>query len=442
MGARAHDGKIGVGLAATLVAGNMVGSGVYLLPSVLAGDGGISILGWAVALAGALLLAAMYAMLSRYGLDDGAEDGLIGRIAKSLGPFWGYQAAALYLVSCWVGNVAIALAVTGYAASFVPALKETAASTGFTLGVILVMTLLNIFGSRLVSRLQGATLLIGLAPVLVVGVAGWIFFKPALFAAQWNVSHHSPIQVLGSTMLPIFWAFLGLESASFCAARVRDPARNIGRATLIGVALAGLIYAGACVVLLGVLPAKALTSSTAPFADGAQALFGLGISAVIAVCAMIRASGTLAGWILVAAETGQSAAAADLFPKALAPPGPKATFRTLWVMAVIMGATVLISASPSLSQQFSLLINGTVLLTMVIYVFSALSLWRLAALEADDGRRAFIRVVCGLSILFCGGVILTSDRSLIGVALGLAAVAGLAYAAGRFRATRRANATI
>jgi hypothetical protein len=111
-------------------------------------------------------------------------------------------------------------------------------------------------------------------------------------------------------------------------------------------------------------------------------------------------------------------------------------------MAVIMGATVLISASPSLSQQFSLLINGTVLLTMVIYVFSALSLWRLAALEADDGRRAFIRVVCGLSILFCGGVILTSDRSLIGVALGLAAVAGLAYAAGRFRATRRATATI
>ena len=431
MGQNLQDGKIGVGLAAMLVAGNMIGSGVYLLPAVLAGSGGISLLGWGVAVLGALLLAGLFAYFSQYGLDGPGQEGLIGRIADSLGPFWGYQAAALYSVGCWVGNVAIALAVTGYAASFVPALKETATSAGFTLGVILVMTMLNIFGSRLVSRLQGATLLIGLAPVLVVGVAGWIFFKPALFLSQWNVAHQSPGQVLNATMLPIFWAFLGLESATLCAVRVRDPARNVARATLIGVGLSGLVYAGACVVLLGVMPAKAIASSTAPFADGAMALFGLGLSATVAVCAMVRAAGTLAGWVLVTAETAQAAAAARLFPTALALPGPKATVRTLAVMAAIMVAITLMSAAPALAQQFATLIDVAVLVTMVMYILCAIALWRLSAQEPRPARRAAIRWICALSTLFCAGVLATSDRTQLAMTLGLGLAAAVAYGVGR-----------
>src|ERR1700709_2727832 len=94
----AGDGKIGVGLAAMLVAGNMIGSGVYLLPAVLAGVGGISILGWGGAVLGALVLACMFAAFANYGLEASGDQGLIGRIADGLGPFWGYQAAALYSV--------------------------------------------------------------------------------------------------------------------------------------------------------------------------------------------------------------------------------------------------------------------------------------------------------------------------------------------------------
>jgi len=430
MAGKSEDGKIGVGLAAMLVAGNMIGSGVYLLPVVLAGVGGVSLLGWGVALAGALVLSVMFAGFSRHGLDSPGQEGLIGRIADGLGPFWGYQAAALYSVACWVGNVAIALAVTGYAASFAPALKATGASLTFTVVVILAMTALNIFGSRLVSRLQGATLLLGLAPVVLIGVAGWAVFNPALFAAQWNVAHASPSQVLGVTMLPIFWAFLGLESATVCAVRVRDPERNIATATVIGVAAAGIIYAGACVVLLGILPAKAIAASTAPFADGAYAILGLGVSAVVAVCAMIRASGTLAGWILVSAETGQCAAAAGLFPKALALPGPKATVRTLVVMAVIMVVITLLSAAPALAQQFTTLIDVAVLLSLGMYILAAAALWRLSRQEPSRRRRLLVRCACGLAIAFCGAVLVTSNRVLLLWTFGVAAVTAVAYVSG------------
>jgi arginine:agmatine antiporter len=429
----AGDGKIGVGLAAMLVAGNMIGSGVYLLPAVLAGVGGISILGWGVAVVGALLLACMFAAFAGNGLEASGDQGLIGRIADGLGPFWGYQAAALYSVGCWVGNVAIALAVTGYAASFAPVLGGGVGSAVFTILLILLVTAFNIFGSGMVGRLQAATLVIGLAPVLLIGVAGWAAFHPALFAAQWNVTGRSPAHAVGDTILPIFWAFLGLESAAVCAVRVRDPGRNIARATVIGVAMAGIVYAASCVVLLGILPAKALAASTAPFADGAHAILGLGVGAVVAVCAMTRATGTLAGWVLVTAETAQSAAASGLFSRVLARPGPKATVRTLLVAAVIMSAIVVASAAPALSQQFAALIDAAVLVSLAMYILSAAALWRLSRDEPDPRRRLFVRSVAGLSILFCLGVVLTTKPVLLALGFAVAALAALAYALARVR---------
>ena len=421
-----------------LVAGNMIGSGVYLLPAVLAGVGGISLIAWGVAVLGALVLACMFAAFANYGLEASGDQGLIGRIADSLGPFWGYQAAALYSVGCWVGNVAIALAVTGYAASLMPGLHGTLPSALFTAAVILCVTGLNIFGSRLVGQFQTATLIAGLAPVLFIGIAGWAAFHPTLFAAQWNVAGRSPAQAVGATVVPIFWAFLGLESAAVCAVRVRDPGRNIARATVIGVALAGVIYAASCVVLLGILPAKALAVSTAPFADGAQAILGVGVAVVVALCAMTRAAGTLSGWVLVTAETAQCAAASGLFPKALAQPGPKATARTLGVAAAIMLVIVAVSAAPVLADQFGALIDAAVLVTLAMYILSAAALWRLSRDEADSRRRLYVRASAVGSIVFCLGVGATSRPMLLVLFCGVAGLAALAYMA--MRRTSRALA--
>ncbi len=421
------DGKIGVWLAAMLVAGNMMGSAVYLMPTVLASVGGISLIGWGVALVGALLLSAMFAGFADYGLDANENEGLIGRITAVLGPFWGYQTSTLYSVACWVGNVAIALGVTGYAASFVPMLSQGVASVSFTILVIVVMTVVNIFGSGFVSRVQTATLLIGLAPVIVICIAGWFVFKPDLFVAQWNVAQAPVSHVLGVTVLPIFWAFLGLETAAVCCVRLRDPQRNLAPATMLGVGFAGLIYAVSCVVLLGILPARGIAASTHPFADGALVIFGVGIGAVVAICAMIRAAGTLAGWILVAAETAQSAVASGMMPAVLAQPGDKATARTL---IVVGGATVvfaLVSAAPALAEQFTTLIDTTVLMSMIMYVLSAVAIWRLSATETRRGRKIFLRTVSVLSAAFCGVVIVTSSPTLLAITAGTSVLGALGY---------------
>src|SRR5690554_5980031 len=107
--------KVGPVLATLLVASNMVGSGIFLLPATLGSVGSITILGWIIATVGALLVAAVLGRLARAAPEAG---GPLAYVTASLGPYIGFQVNIVYWVCCWVGNIAIAVAATGYLASF------------------------------------------------------------------------------------------------------------------------------------------------------------------------------------------------------------------------------------------------------------------------------------------------------------------------------------
>src|SRR5205823_1700781 len=226
-GVSAGPRRIGPLLATVLVAGNMIGSGIYLLPASMAAIGGISVIGWAICAAGALAIAGVFAFLAvvRPGVD-----GIVTYAGEGLHPVFGFMSWAAYYVSGWVGNVAVALAAVGYMA---------------------------VFFHGLAVPLTGLIAAIALTWVL----AGANLIGPRLTAA------------------------------------------------FGGVALASVVYIAANVAVLGVLPAAQLAASTAPFADVVARLAGWGAGAVVAVCATLKASGTLAGWILVTAESGRAGAA-------------------------------------------------------------------------------------------------------------------------------------
>ena len=179
----AGDRKLGWGLAALLVTGNMIGSGVYLLPASLASIGSSSLVGWVVAALGALLLAAVFAGLGR---TLPAADSLSGYAGQGLGRFFGYQASVAYWVGNWVGNVAIAVAATGYMAFFVPMLAERWPGAVCNVALVWLTTLLYMAGPRAVARFGGLTLAVGLVPLVIAVFAGAIAFDPAVFAASWS----------------------------------------------------------------------------------------------------------------------------------------------------------------------------------------------------------------------------------------------------------------
>ena len=417
-----HHGSVGLIGATALVAGSMVGSGIYLLPVSLGAIGSISILGWVAATAAALAIAGVFAWL---GGAAPAAKGLPGYVEAGLGPFFGVQTAATYWASCWIGTVAVAMAVAGAVGYIVPALAGPGPRMALTLASIWLGVAAAWIGPRAVGRVEGATLLIGLAPVAIAATLGWLAFHPSLFLASWNPQGLSLPAAVGPSALTAFFAFLGVECAAAAAGVVRDPARNVPRASLIGILAVAALYISACSVLMGILPATALAKSAAPFAEAGHAVLGLGLAGAIAVCAILRAQGCLTGWVLVTSETSRSGADAGVFPRLFRTrPGERVSAVNLLTTGGLMSLVAVATASPTLGQQFGVLADVTVLLSLYCYALAGGSLIRLSGRLAP-GRRwparltALVAIAASVTLIASGKPI---ELAFCAVAIAMAAL--------------------
>lgn len=364
--------KLGWGVAALLVAGNMVGSGLYLLPASLAPFGSSTIIGWLVATAGALILAGVFGGLGRFRPE---ADGVTDFVDQGIGRFMGYQASLAYWAGCWIGNAAIAVAAVGYLAHFFPVLTERWPAAWANVGLIWLMTLVYMAGARAMARLGGLLLVVGLLPIIIATVAGLAAFQPDTFTASWNPSGQSLLESVPASLALIFWAYLGLETAMVVSARLRDPERDLGRATLVGVALTGAVYIAATVAIFGVIPAGELAHSGSPFADLAGRVLGAAAAAFVAVCAIAKTLGTLGGWILLAGETARSTARRGFLPRVFGD-GTVTPPANPLIHAALMSLIALGSAQPNLADQFGILVAVTSVLILIVYALCCLSLWR------------------------------------------------------------------
>jgi arginine:agmatine antiporter len=403
--------KIGPVLATALVASNMIGSGIFLLPATLASVGSITVVGWAIGTVGALLIATILAKLSQVAPQPGGPCAYAG---EALGPYFGFQANALYWLSCWIGNIAIAVAAIGYLASFVPALSAPLPCAFATAGVIWLLTAVNILGPRLVCQVESLAIVVGLVPILLVATGGWWYFDGKLFADSWNVRHEPAAQVIPQSLVLLFWAFTGLESASIASAVVENPRRNVAIATIGGVLIAALVYISSCTVLMGLIPAAQLARSSAPFADAVRVVLGPVAAGFIALAALTKATGTLGGWILLTAQTGKAGADNGQFPSVFGRVDRHGVPVTnLLLMAVLMSVVVFATISPTLGEQFGELIEVSVIFCMMLYVYACIALllyprWIASATELER-----YRPMAAVALLFCLVVIGYAEPKLL-----------------------------
>ena len=388
---------LGWGLAALVVAGNMIGSGLYLLPVTLASTGSSSLIGWLVAAVGAGVLALVFGALGRLIPE---ADGLSGFAEKGLGRFFGFQVALAFWTACLVGNVAVAVAATGYLAFFWPALRDPVAATFCNLGIIWLATLAYMAGAKTASWFAAAALVVGLIPIVIAVAAGVAAFDPQLFAASWSPSGQPLTATVPAALVVIFWAYLGVESAAALSSKVRDPARNLGRASLAGVALATVVYVAATVSVFGVIPLQALTQSTSPYADLAGRVFGASIAGLVAVCAVAKTMGTVGGWVMMGGETARAAARQGYLPKGFAE-GDRTPVINPLLGAAIMSIVTILSGQPTLGGQFGMLVGVTSVLSLCIYAVCAASLFRLA-------RRSQARVLAVVGLAFAIAAVATA----------------------------------
>jgi APA family basic amino acid/polyamine antiporter len=380
-----RDPGIGTWTCAALVAGNMVGSGIFLLPAALAAYGSVSFVGWLLTAGGALLLALVFSALSR---SLPAAGGPYAYTRAGLGEFAGFLVAWGYWISLICGNAAIAVAMVGYLGVFVGGLEgNSGAAAGVALAALWLLTLVNLRGVRAAGRMQVLTTLLKLLPLVAIIAFGLVLFEPANLG-PFNASGESLAGAVSATAALTLWAFLGLEAATVPAEDVREPARTIPRATLGGTATVAAIYILATLAVMGLVPHETLAVSEAPFAEAAARLWGPWGAWLVAAGATISCFGALNGWILLTGQVPMAAARDRLFPAPLARRSARGVpARALVVSSALATAVILMNYTRGLVGLFTFAILLSTLTALVPYAFSAIARLRLLALEGHGASR-------------------------------------------------------
>lgn len=403
--------KMGLFMATVLVLVNMVGTGIFLLPVSMASVGSISILGWIVAAVGAAAIGLMFAILGSVKPEAG---GPYAYARESLGPYLGFQTNYIYWSANLIGNIAVATTVTGYLSELIPFLHGTLHQTLTTISIIWVATAVNIAGPRWVGFLTGWGTVLAMVPLVLVAVAGWFWFEPEIFVKSWNPHGESSWDAISTSAAFALWAFMGVESASVASDVIENPKRNIPLATMIGLAIATVLYISTCTVLMGIIPADELAASSAPFAIAAAKAVGPAGGIIIALCAVLKAGSSLVGWTLTICQSAQAAGKDGLFPSIFGRldsrgiPTPN-----LLITGALMTGVVLATVSPSLSKQFNEIIDMAIILTILPYMYSAVALLKICQVEGRAPWHHYLLfAIVGIVSIYCLWVVAGSQADL------------------------------
>ena len=370
-------------MTVSLVMGNMIGSGIFLLPASLAPFGGLSLVGWLVSTGGAVALATVFARLAR---RDPAAGGPYAYTRRAFGDLPGFLVAWGYWISMWTGLGALAVALVGYLTAFVPALAHNRGAAAIAaIGSVWVLVAVNAAGVRAAGWVQVVTTLLKLLPLAAIGLLGTLRFDPSHFAVP-DSGARTLLTVVPAVATLTLWAFLGLESATVPSASIAAPEKTIPKATLVGTLLTAAVYILSTVGVMSVIAPAQLGASTAPFADAARVLGGPWAAGAIAAGAAISCFGALNGWTMLSAQLPMAVARDGLFPPVFARLSRRGTPAAgLIIAGALTTALVSVNYTRGLVELFTFFILLATLNTLVPYVFSSLALFLLS--DGDPSGR-------------------------------------------------------
>jgi APA family basic amino acid/polyamine antiporter len=396
---------LGLPQATALILGSIVGVGIFNLPYSLAAIGPISIVAMALTTVGALILAIMFAVMSRRLPADG---GPYAYARAAFGNGVGFVNAWSYWITAWAGNAAIVTGWVFYVEHFVNRDGLVGWSVVIALIGLWLPAMVNLSGVRNMGAVQLWTTVVKFLPLVVMSTAGLAFISTANYRPA-NLSGDTDLRAIGSAMAICLFSYLGVETAAVAAAKVRDPARNIPRATVYGTLASAVVYLLSMIAIFGILPAATLAeeANKASYSVAANTMAGGGSWAgdLVALAVIVSGLGALNGWTMICAEMPLAAAKDGVFPAAFG------RLSRRGVPAVgILASTVLSSLAMVISYSgssgatvFTTLVLMTGITAAIPYAFSALAQikWRRQDRRAGQAAR-FVRdlTVAVLSLVF------------------------------------------
>lgn len=268
----------------------IVGAGIFVLPALLAKRMGAA--APIAFVAGAFVIVPVALCFAAIGSRATRTGGPYTYVGAGFGPFAGFIAGALM----WICNVAssagVAVALSDQIANAFPAFSEAGIRYTFFATLYAALIALNAFGVKLGARAIVVLASLKLTPLFILATVG-------LFFVDWSQVSWIAIPswtTLGASMVLVMFAYSGMETALIPSGEVRDPVRQVPRATFAGILIVVLLYVAIQVVCQGVL-GPALPSSTASIADSAGRLWSPG-HALLLITACVSMTGFLMGNLL------------------------------------------------------------------------------------------------------------------------------------------------
>jgi basic amino acid/polyamine antiporter, APA family len=417
---KAHS--LGLTSATGLVIGSIVGTGVFTMPAVLAGAGTMGIVVLGVIAVGATLLAVLFGQLTKR--IPNSDGGLYAYSRHEFGDFAGYLVGWCYWIQAWAGNAAIVASWVFYVDALLGFSHPSGMENwGIALVGLWVPAIVNLIGVRQMAWFQNITVVLKFLPLLFVGVVGWFFVQKAHFG-PFNASGGSLYSGIGIAAGVALFSFIGVEAAAITAKRVRDPRRNVGRASVYGTVASALLYVLVTAAVMGLVAHHTLVGTGSPFVNAFDSIFPHSTWAgkFIAAIAVVSGIGALNGWTLIVTETSRAIAQDDLFPRPFTWSDKKGTawfgilvgtalpsLLMLWSYTTKSGLTV-----------FTYLVDLTVVTVAIPYFMSAI-----AQLTFLVSRRRRVQgwqlardlCVAGISVLFSLWVTFASGYQVVYQAL-------------------------
>jgi putrescine:ornithine antiporter len=361
--------KMGLIGLTTLVAVNMMGSGIIMLPSSMAQLGAVSLLSWVVTAVGSMAIAYGFAQCGIYCPRPG---GMSAYSEEAHGKSAFFLCSYLYFLSLVIGNVAIGISAVGYLTPFFPWLGSSAGALVLgTIGLIWLTILANLGGPSLTGRLGAVTVWGVIIPVAGLGLIGWFWFQPSLFIEAWNPNDLKVGDAIAQSIPLTLWAFLGMESAAQNSDAVDNPKRNVPLACLLGTLGAAVVYVLSTSVIQGIVPNPELANSSAPFALVYARMFNDGVGNVIMALAVMACLGSLLGWQFTLAQTAKVTAEQGMFPKLFTRVSSRdAPLLGLLFCGVLQSLIALSTISPNASAQFNKVVGLAAVTNIIPYVTS------------------------------------------------------------------------
>ncbi len=369
----------------SIAVGCAIGSGIFMMPTLLAPYGLLGFGGWLIAGSGSILVALTMARLVKRIPRTG---GPYVYVNEGLGSFAGFIIAWTYWVACISAIAGISIAFVGYLGFFVPIISDSPIhSLLASMLLVWIIVILNIRSLEGSSKFQLISTLLKLLPLIFMIFLGMVNFNldnlPEL-----NPTDLHPISLLATVTTLVMWSFIGIETATVPADNVINPQETIPKILIASVVTVLIVYFLVSIAIAAIVPTSELMNSTAPFALAATKILGLTGGTIISIGALISTLGSLNANTLTAGNISLAAARDGLLPARFMSLTKTGTpIFTYLLTGIFVSILLILNYTKGIVNAFVFMAMLSTLSTLIAYAFCALAEFKFAQTDKKNQTR-------------------------------------------------------